>query len=457
MLDGHPSPIRYLHSTDNRYRLDGGWIGKRKLKEVDADLLSSLKLINSSLPGWPLVEGIDKNAFTPDPHQFLASDMFATDWLGFTGIPSPSLTRTRIILADEGGTGKTLTAAIASRWVSVKKPESGPIIVLCPPLLTEEWMTHLRAVFNDDPERVQSLGSARYFDPKTHKNSILVVSKFSWAYRWEEIRTRVRRCPPSCVIIDEIHQGRTRYSDELKDEYQDEDGSGHIHKRNQKDEHDVNSSLATSQRVTCSMAGHVIGVSATPINLDDSELDSILEIIWAEQAGGRPGEQLPKHLPAGQAAQSDTRQGWMTALAKLSKSAREAVPGEKVNGAPLGEMASLVDSLHSNDFLQVLNPSLLAILSDWLSSSSRREFDPSFILRICRELHPYGRHLSMTLRSDLSLEESEPGSPSSEIGRRGWSRSTWRPAGPSSKNSSMGWRKMGKRWGPAATWVWHPA
>ena len=101
----------------------------------------------------------------------------------------------------------------------------------------------------------------------------------------------------------------------------------------------------------------------------------------------------------------------MTALAKLSKSAREAVPGEKVDGAPLGEMASLVDSLHSNDFLQVLNPAFLAILSDWLSSSSRREFDPSFILRICRELHPYGRHLSMTLRSDLSLEESEPGSP----------------------------------------------
>ena len=99
-------------------------------KEIDDDLINTLDLLTTSLPGWPLVEGIDLEAFTPMSHQFLAADMLATPWLSGL-VEDNKLRRTRLIIADEGGTGKTLTAAIASRWVSVSNLESGPIIILC--------------------------------------------------------------------------------------------------------------------------------------------------------------------------------------------------------------------------------------------------------------------------------------------------------------------------------------
>ena len=80
-LEGHPPPVRITGKSDSHFRVNGKWISKKSTtigKEIDDDLINTLDLLTTSLPGWPLVEGIDLEAFTPMSHQFLAADMLAT-------------------------------------------------------------------------------------------------------------------------------------------------------------------------------------------------------------------------------------------------------------------------------------------------------------------------------------------------------------------------------------------
>jgi len=339
-------------------------------------------------------------AFTPMSHQFLAADMLATPWLSGL-IDDDKLRRSRLIIADEGGTGKTLTAAIASRWVSVSNLESGTIIILCPPLLIEEWVLHLKAVFNDDPERVLALESAKWFDPEVHKNRVLVVSKYSWAYRWDEIAgdgkntlsQLVKQNPPSCVIIDEVHQGRTRYGDMEKDnslKESGEDSSGKIQDSEENCSDDR--TLEKAQRETCTVAATAIGVSATPINLKVEEFNNILKILKAEQI-------LDGHLPV----ENDTRKLWMDTLGKIAAVARGKKDGESMPGNVLTPLLSMLQKMHQTGFLRILDKTQFDQMKSKLQELSTKSLDPSLALRLCRELHPWGRHLAMTLRVDLKL------------------------------------------------------
>ena len=78
-----------------------------------------------ALPGWPLADGIDRSKYTPDSHQLLVSDMLATNWFqdveGLDGFA-----RTRVLVADEGGTGKTLGVSLAVRWATIQPDAKGP-------------------------------------------------------------------------------------------------------------------------------------------------------------------------------------------------------------------------------------------------------------------------------------------------------------------------------------------
>lgn len=401
----HTAPIRITGTSASHLRIDGKWVPKESTTldgDADPDLLRSLDLLTTSLPGWPLVEGLDLGAFIPMSHQFIAADMLATPWLSGL-IEEDNLRRTRLIIADEGGTGKTLSASIAARWVSVNNLESGPIIVLCPPLLIEEWLLHLKAVFNDDPERVMALGSAKWFDPKLHKNRVLVVSKYSWAYRWNDVAgdgrhtlsQLIKENPPSCVIIDEVHQGRTRYALEDVDEFLerwDEDSSGNIQDR----EEFCHTSLSEAQALTCSVAATAIGVSATPINLDADEFNGILRILNAEQL-------QDDHLPT----QNNAREPWIMALGELAREARTKQEGESVSGEYLQPLLELMPQLHQNGFLRILNDQQFDEMRDRIEEWVTTELPPALVLRLCRELHPWGRHLAMTLRVDLKEQDDD--------------------------------------------------
>ena len=154
---------------------------------------------------WP-ADGLDLSTFIPDSHQLAVADKLASSWLQFIDGLSQSYPRKKVVVADEGGIGKTLSRIYCSAMDKSERRCLRPVLVLVPPLLTEHWASHLRAVFSDDPDRVRVLSSARYFDPSIHNDDIIVTSKFSWIHHMQDLAS----LPSSlCVVIDEAHQGRT--------------------------------------------------------------------------------------------------------------------------------------------------------------------------------------------------------------------------------------------------------
>ena len=378
----------------SKHRVGGEWQKTKRMNRTQRARMAALSKIVPNLPRWRLADGLNLSKFKPRPHQLLVSDLLATDWLGFAGLRGK--TRTRALVADEGGTGKTLSTAIAVRWICSRPNPGGPVIVLCPPLLKDHWEEHLRATFDDDPDRIRVLSSAKWFDPLLHHDDILVVSKFSWANHWPEIRKHWEGDKPPknplCVVVDEAHQGRSK---DLENE--DEELEGAI--GNQGEEVDV-TSLRRSVRETCRDSMFAIGVTATPINIFSNEISGILQDLGAEQTmlGG---------------VEEDAKPGarFMAALAKLRNWAREE--GRPDASAPEGILEELSRAImqewpkgHWADISEEDAKSL----SDWFSKRSsegqNQLVSPGLALRIARELHPYGRHLCMTLRKDVDPESA---------------------------------------------------
>jgi len=157
----HGKSPKFVHSRYRKLlRISGDWVDKKETKEIDdsSHVYPTFALLRS-LPGWPLIDGINTNTksggMIPDNHQLLPMDMLESGWLSMFGVNSNSgIPRTKLLISDEGGTGKTLSTCLAVRYISLKKSIDGPIICLVPPLLVDHWVEHLQIVFHDEPERV---------------------------------------------------------------------------------------------------------------------------------------------------------------------------------------------------------------------------------------------------------------------------------------------------------------
>ena len=105
------------------------------------------------------------------------ADKLASCWLDFIDGLENRHPRTRVVVTDEGGIGKTLSVSVAVRWITLRENAEGPILVLVPPLLTEHWASHLRAVF---PMILTALMSCQVLDSLilnfTKKTSLLSLN-----------------------------------------------------------------------------------------------------------------------------------------------------------------------------------------------------------------------------------------------------------------------------------------
>ena len=366
-----------------RHRCAGLWQETKAINQTQASRLLAMGRILPNLPRWRLADGIDISTFRPDSHQLIPIDVLSSSWLHFLG--DDDKPRTRLLIADEGGTGKTLSSSLAVRWVTCQPESSGPIIVLCPPLLKEHWEEHLKAVFNDDPERVRVLSSARYFDPHLHLDDVIVVSKFSWTIHWEEIREKIQASHgPLCVVVDEAHQGRSSFDGG------DEEIEGELRSQGKTV---TASSIKKTIRDTCNMSKYAIGVTATPINTDTDEIVSILEQLGAEQT-------YLGVIPLGVQPSPD----WMKALGNLSAWARESEPEAECPSEILEPIHGMLENGEwPKDHWTSITQGDATKISNKLSEMT---VDPPLALTISRELHPFGRHLCMTLRDNLSHETS---------------------------------------------------
>jgi len=392
LIDDSPRRVYGYDISSTTHRIGGQWRKTKPITQSNESTLQALGGILYGLPSWPLADGIDRNQFTPYTHQLLVSDTLATDW--FEGIGVQPLSRSRVLVSDEGGTGKTLGVSLAVRWITIQPGSKGPVIILVPPLLKEHWAKHLRAVFNDDPERIQILGSARFFDPIRHQDEIVIMSKFSWIYHWQN---REHEFKPLCVVIDEAHQGRTGMSNDNLESEEWDDEKGEVGYLQDSEEQHPPKTHARVLGRTCANAEFAIGATATPINIDTAEIEYILTMLGCEQKWSR-----------GPNDEKNDNEEWqhqvaeITSWARNCKDEKESCPGELIE--PL--IGMLNDKSFPHQWTDIDDNDITA-LTHWLKSICEGKIPllPKETLRRMRDFHPYGRHLSLVLRVDLPIQD----------------------------------------------------
>lgn len=403
--------FRHAFATAPQHRVAGSWTPRAKTFQGSMEPFQGFHTLLRSLPSWPLVDGInlDVNAggMSPDDHQFLPMDMLAAGWLSGMGVrDGQGLERTRVLIADEGGTGKTLSACLALRYLKIKLGQDRPIIVLVPPLLIDHWIEHLHIVFAHRPELIERLSTARHFGPH-HKGRIVVVSKFSWSKHFNNhVKKQLDLLPPLCVLVDEVHQGRTGGSEEkledgkdLGDEQfvgasglEDDNLEGDSEEKGTKIKI-VFTNLRKSIKGTARRSLFAIGVSATPINLALNELTNILSDLNAEAFNPESHE-------------NSAHEVYLKKHGELIRRARAGFDNEN-RGAFFQSILADLDDLWLHD--EALQSEDREQLKTWLSEDVA--IMPGEALRVLRELHPYGRHLSLTLRDDLTNVRNQDESP----------------------------------------------
>lgn len=126
----HAGRPRIAFSTNlEKVRVAGEWIDQEQvapLNVVEKKRYSSAYKLGRSLPGWPLVDGINMGpgGFVPMEHQLTPMDILANKWLPqirFGG--SDGLKRTRLILADEGGHWQDPFCILIGALYDGKKPQ----------------------------------------------------------------------------------------------------------------------------------------------------------------------------------------------------------------------------------------------------------------------------------------------------------------------------------------------
>ena len=378
--------VRPLGRQGDHGLVGGDWVNTAPLSEHPDVEVGALALggVLRALPRWGLVDGLNLDRFTPDPHQVIPTDMLASGWLERFGLPPSEHTRrTRILVADEGGTGKTLSVSLAVRWALTSAGGLNGALVLVPPLLVDHWVQHLQAVFEDDPGRVVGLGSARFYDPRRHAREVVVVSKFSWSHHATKNPAHFEGAHPTVLVVDEIHQGRT--SDGAEDGVEDDtfegvcvdevegDASSDMARRN----------LRTEVRRLATVATFALGVSATPINTNVDEIVERLQDIRAE--GGDDGFGADE-------AWTNARNA-VLAFCRTHDDPTAQVPHEVLK--------PLIDGLRRPACPLPLSEELRLRLA---TNIETMHVDIPAGLLLARELHPLGRHLCMTMRSDMPVE-----------------------------------------------------
>jgi hypothetical protein len=394
--------FRHAFATAPEHRVAGSWTPTAATFQGSMEPFHGFHTLLRSLPSWPLVDGInlDVNAggMSPDDHQFLPMDMLATGWLSSMGVRGgQGLERTRVLLADEGGTGKTLSACLALRYLKIKHGLGGPIIVLVPPLLIDHWIEHLHIVFAHRPELIERLSTARHFGHH-HNGRIVVVSKFSWSRHFNNhVRKQLDLVQPLCVLVDEVHQGRTGGGEKELEDGKDLGDEQFVGASGLEDDNldgdsekkantfsNIFKSLRNSIQGTARRSLFAIGLSATPINLALNELTKILRDLNAEAFSDKSDE-------------SSAHEAYLKKHGELIRRARAGFDNE-TKGSFFQSILADLDGLWLQD--EGLLDDDREQLKTWLSEDD--PITPGEALRVLRELHPYGRHLSLTLRDDLT-------------------------------------------------------
>ena len=187
----------------------------------------------------------------PQWYQFKPRSLLLTPWLSGMGegFEQP---RKRLILADEGGMGKSKAAALLMHQVFTSNPHL-PILVLVQPRQVKSWRAEVRSV-----SRAPTYVHRNW--PRRFTAGIHIVSKFAYQAAAQRLEGEASMSDLlfSLIVLDEAHMHKLAVGDSNDQQH--------------------STVFAKREQELCSQAtDRVLGITATPMGLNEAELHDLAE------------------------------------------------------------------------------------------------------------------------------------------------------------------------------------
>lgn len=312
--------------------------------------------------------GRGAKSFKPDHHQLLALDSFRKPWLSYLFEEDATL-RDTIILADEGGMGKTYSSVIVA--VDFLEKEGGSVIVLCPPLLKDNWFKAFRAANRNDVY-MKSARCLNDLDGNNLKEGITIISKHSLLRHGmdletcDELNKKVELC-----IIDEGHEGMITVNHNL-------------------DEKKLRESISTVSKA-CKRR---LIATATPMQNSYKDLAKLIFESINDSNDIRLFKEWIDHK-FDKNLLNEIGEKWLPAVEKIRKGTLTDNDIDYISSR-----ARFIIPWISDSEIDILEQKLPKLLKD---SNSMEDDKKS---RIARDLHPFGKYMSICLRDDLGEKKA---------------------------------------------------
>lgn len=344
--------------------------------------------VASRMPINPETNGLtltSRGSQTPKWYQFIPRSLLSRTWLdGFLN-PASSLgdERKSIIIADEGGVGKTKAGALCINHRITSNPHQS-VLLLVPMRLIESWREELLSVNRSLRSRiVWGTGSAHQLK-SVEQNRIYLVSKDSFRKHWVDIKRNWNERessisdPFSLVVVDEAHRGK---------------GGKHPNVEGAVNS-DSSQMYAAISELCKIFASKTVGITASPLSMQLSEIHNIAKMLDVNP-------KLYQHIPSNLSEDDETE--------ILNKWAEYSVKIDdyilKFSGTPANEEEILTE-LHeffadTDNELAELLPYSPAIRSAFSGKIHTGWYDADTRMAWLHDLKPLSPFLSKVKRDDL--------------------------------------------------------
>ena len=339
-----------------------------------------------------------RNFQTPKWYQFKPRSILGTPWLEGLLECDEIKPRNRIILADEGGVGKTKASAITVNHILSKHPDQ-PILIVCPRRVIPDWKSELKGLMRHASDRIVGgdLSGAKSVLTNPLPGHIYVVSKHSLSLHLKELEhlTSWKQLKFSLVVIDEAHQGKADVritQDKVSDKnssrlYEQEFGNASSNK---------SSNLYGALKTICNQySERALAVTASPLSLKLDELVNLAKLIGVEEK-----YYAPLIVSKGEGEEDKFLEKWTESL----KPCKELFEKSSVSKNDIQNFKSQMIASGSIKLLPHQSEVEAIFSSDnhskWLEDENKRR-------NWIKELMPLATFVTATLRADLGQESEE--------------------------------------------------
>ena len=306
--------------------------------------------------------------FVPESYQLAPLDFLQTGWFEDVwkeGDEGPKHPRCNMLLCDEGGMGKTLSCAIIALQELYENPEKS-VVVVAPKLMINHWIDMFK--WTPFPCQVArgSLLMMTQLPPGVSVLSKHALLNHDAHHRLDQLDGNI-----SLLILDEAHEGFLVDKDRENDEQAASPGA-----------------LVESLMRLFEKADRKIFATATPMRegwKDLLKLCKVLDGEFGEVEEGQPNffDDRMNDEWFGQ-----LKSTWLPTLEKIRNNNHE----EK-------DVEVLLN--HLQHFIPLSPDDLNELRGKIPQRGDDRWEDEGFRARLCRDLHPLGKVLNVTLRDDL--------------------------------------------------------